>query len=166
MQCPSQDLEDLFQYESPKRSRNMGSNRSQFTYSCEILSLREKQHLQDQVDIFNILGDNIMFNVGFDTDAGAGLLHNGLSLDFYFRENRPGRSRGFRHLVRSDLPWQLTEGIRSDLDQVDMYQIPEFENQMLSQHREYSGGFLVRDLFQCFHRNDGMTPISPTDCHH
>lgn len=165
MQCPSQTLEDLFQYESPKRSQNIGSNRSQLTYSCEILSLREKQYLQDQVDIFNILGDNFMFNVGFDTDTGPGLLHNGLSLDFYFRANTR-RSRGFWHLARSDLPWQLTEGIHSDLDQVHMYQIPEFENQMLSQHREYSGGVLVRDLLQCFHRNDGMTPISPTDCHH
>ena len=145
-------------------TQHIGSNRPQFTYSCEILSLRERRYLQDQVDVFNILRDIPELNQRLNSVNQHP--EHGLYYDMVWRAGHLGGSRDFWDFARSDMPWQLTEGIRSDLDEPDMYQIPEFENQMLSQHGVYSKAVLVRDSFRCFSRNDGMTLIFPTVCYH
>lgn len=160
----------MFLYEGSKRSQNFGSNRSQFTYSCELLNIRERQSLQDKVDVFNIL-------YGMDQLPSFRLLAHTLNGwmtdltpdlrgDMLSNGKHLGKSWILGDLARSNFPWQLTEGIRSDLDDPNMLQIPEFENQILAQHGVYSKAVLVRDMFQCFHRNDGMTPNSPTNCYH
>ena len=144
-------------YDRPKLSQNIGSNRPQFTYSCEILSLRERRNLQDQVDVFNILRGIPKLHRLLDAYNWQHAVGHNLYRDIHWRAENLGRSCGFWDFARSDMPWQLTDGIRSDLDEPDMHQIPEFENQMLSQHGIYSKAVLVRDSFRCFRRNDSMT---------
>ena len=162
----------MFLEQGSKRSQNIGSNRSQFTYSCEFLNVRERQSLQDKADVFNMLRncDNSVYDfmLGSDLDSANWEEDQNLTLrgDIEWRARNLGRHHTFWDLVRSDLPWQLTEGIRSDVDEPDMHHIPEFEKQMLSQHRVYSKVVVVRDSFQCFRRTDGMTPDSlANDCH-
>ena len=153
-------------YERPLLSQKIGSNRPQFTYSCEISSLRERRYLQDQVDVFNILRDIPELNQRLSSVNWMEHQKSKLYRDILWRAEHLGRSCDFWDFARSDMPWQLTEGIRSDLDELDMHQIPEFENQMLSQHGVYSKAVLVRDSFRCFGRADGMTLTFPTVCYH
>ena len=157
----------MFLYQGSKRPQNVGSNRSQFTYSCELLNVRERQILQEKADVFNMLRncDNNVFDYMLCSDLNSANWeadqNPSLRADIEWRAHHLGRNHTFWDLVRSDLPWQLTEGIRSDVDEPDMHYIPEFENQILSQHGVYSKAVVVRDSFQSFHRTDGMTPNSP-----
>ena len=158
----------MFLYGGSKRSQNIGSNKSQFTFSCEVLNIRERQILQDKLDVFNILHNlNPFFSRDVDVVNWEGDQNPNLRNDISWSAEHRGRPNTFWNLVRSDLPWQLTEGIRSDLDEPDTFRIPEFEDQMLSQHGVYSRATLVRDSFQCFPRHDGMTltflPFTITD---
>ena len=159
----------MFLHGGSERSQNVGSNRSQFTYSCEVLNVRERQNLQDKVDVFNIIHNTAILDAVVHVHhLHASKIHD---LDFLssdhghdtsWRAKYFGNKSAFRGLVRSDSPWQLTEGIRSELDDPNMLHIPEFENQILAQHGVYSKAVLVRDLFQCFRRNDGMILKSST----
>ena len=89
----------------------------------------------------------------FPNDPGLGLLEE---------IEGTGRLLGieptFWNLVQADIPWQLTEGARSSLLDSDLVLNPvlkKADEQILGQHTRYSEAVLVRDLFQCFHREDG-----------
>ena len=60
--------------------------------------------------------------------------------------------------VGSDLPSFLTEGGYGDPHYPHFStvpQVPEFNDQMLSQHPAYKQGILVRNTFQSIERKDG-----------
>ncbi|KAL8788395.1 MAG: hypothetical protein Q9195_007313 [Heterodermia aff. obscurata] len=125
----------------------------------------ERRNLQDQVDAFNILQPIIPeLNELREDFPPESQLEYSVREDILWRAKHLGRSCGHWDLARTDLPWQLTEGIHSDLNQLDIHQIPEFEDQMLSQHGQYSKAALVRDWFQCLHRTDGfLLTMSPSE---
>ena len=64
---------------------------------------------------------------------------------------------------KSDLPWQLDEGIRSDFPKFDLKTNEietEISRQLLSSYPIFSDAVLVRDSFRCSSRDDGY-PKSP-----
>lgn len=65
----------------------------------------------------------------------------------------------FWDLAKTEITWQLSEGVKSSLLDTDVFTNPvarKIEGQLLGRHARYENSVLVRDLFQCFHRSDGM----------
>ena len=157
-------MEDLFLYEGPKCSPNFG--RDGWPYlQCEILNLRERQHLQDQTHVFAILKDLPALSRRLDLATWEHDRNDNLQVDVEWRADRFERRHGFWDHARADLPWQLTEGIRSDSEFLNVQHAPEFDSQMLSRHGFFSKAILVRDSFKCIHRGDGMMPIDGSICY-
>lgn len=126
--------------------------------SCEAVSLRDKQYLQDQLDVFNILGDFDGLTDELDNRPTTG--NESTQLGLAHEINRTARYMGvgdtFWHLVLTDIPWQLGEGTRSNLLDTDLGVNPVstiIHNQFLSRHPRYENAVLVRALFQCFYRD-------------
>ena len=107
-----------------------------------------------------------LYNINWEGANWLGDQNPNLRGDMIWQAQHFGRSSEFWNIVRSDLPWQLAESIRPDMDEPYLPRTIEFESQTLSQHRVYSEAVLVRDSFQCFHRADGMTPTYPTTYYH
>lgn len=149
----SQRLEDHFSH---------GKIREGSYNGFEILSFRGWQYLQDQSDVFNILREFPHLSAKLDK-----LLHmchpDNRSERFWGRVfDVLGMTRGFWDNVKSDLPWQLDEGIRSRFSKIELVEgslAQEIGQQMLSRHPIYSNAVLVRDYFRCFPRDDGCQKI-------
>ena len=123
--------------------------------ACEVLSLRNVQYLQDQLDVFNLLQEypELIDNI-YNNDLGRSL-----SSKVADTKNRLEVELNFSKLVLTDIPWQLTEGAKSSLLDSDCFTNPvleKVEEQILWRHARYKDAVLVRDLFQSFHRDDGM----------
>ena len=120
--------------------------------------MRDRQYLQDQLDVFNILRDieGLPKDLGYsnpDSDMASRL-----DCDISSGEARFGVKANFWQRVISDIPWQLGEGTRSSLLDTDLLTNPvavNIEEQLLSRHARYQNAVLVRDLLQCYHRADG-----------
>lgn len=127
--------------------------------ACEVLSLRDRQYLQDQSDVFNMLQgiDGLADDLGFsyqDNDMVAKIIRDIVSKGAHF-----GVKTSSWHFGTTDIPWQLGEGTRSSL--LDTYLLTNpvalsIEEQLLSRHLGDQNVLLVRDLIQCYHRADGI----------
>ena len=126
--------------------------------SCEVLSLRDRQYLQDQLDVFNLLRNVQGLSGDLDfLNPGSGSV-NDLIHEIRYKGAQFGVKASFWDLATTDIPWQLGEGTRSSLLDTDLFTNPvaiDIEEQLLSRHPRYQNAVLVRDLFQCFHRADG-----------
>ena len=88
-----------------------------------------------------------------ESNIGTGLMHG-----VTFTEKHLDIEANCWNLAVTDIPWQLGEGVRYSLLDTDLFVNPvaeTIEEQLLSRHPRYENTVLVRDLFQCFHRNDG-----------
>ncbi len=126
--------------------------------ACEVLSFRDRQYLQDQLDVFNILQgiEGLSDDLGFSS-PGSGVVSN-LIRDINSGGEHFGVKANFWRLATTDVPWQLEEGTRTSLLDTDVLTNPvavNIEEQLLSRHARYQNAVLVRDLFQCYHRADG-----------
>ncbi|KAL8898273.1 MAG: hypothetical protein Q9207_006790 [Kuettlingeria erythrocarpa] len=116
--------------------------------SCEAVSLRDKQYLQDQLDVFNILRDvdSLMDNLNIPTRMQTSMDSTAAKFDL---------GTTFWHLSLTDIPWQLGEGSRTSLLDTDLGVNPAstvIQDQFLSRHPAYENTVLVRSLFQCYYR--------------
>ena len=144
----------MFLYEGPSYLNCFGSDGTRFP-RCEILNFRERQYLQDQVDVFNILRDIPTLRQKLDSANWAKDRNDSLLIDIEWRAKNDGTTSGFWDLARSDLPGQLTEGAGGPPIEPNMQPAPEIDEQMLSRHKMYSDAVLVRDSLHCFLRRDG-----------
>ena len=130
----------------------------------EVLGLQNRQFLQDQLDVYNILQlhefDNLNKNLTrslSSTDLGDDLLNGLIQLGWYL-DDKPT----FWNLAKTEITWQLSEGVKSSLLDTDVFTNPvaeKVEDQMLGRHPRYEGTILVRDYFHCFHRENGTSKI-------
>ncbi|KAL8732440.1 MAG: hypothetical protein Q9181_003960 [Wetmoreana brouardii] len=149
-----------------QQSKTMGS-----AISTEILSIKDHQYLQDQLDVFKMLSTfpelAIKLNeLNLKNDSRSKLL-----FDLARWAHRLDVSSRFWAIVRSDMPRQLGEETYSRRSAVDIQNYPpasRIEEQMLSRHPYYRGAVLVRDPLHCHHRDDGMllTLSRPMGVHH
>ncbi|KAL9578923.1 MAG: hypothetical protein Q9203_006919 [Teloschistes exilis] len=139
-------------------------------FSIEVLNIRDRQYLQDQLDIFNLLSR--FSQLGHDLtkiswkDYNSNFLGNAAWRAFHMS----GRS-GFWDTVHSDLPRQLGEGTQSSFFDSDITMNPpaaRLEEQLLSQHPRYQGTLLVRNPLRLSYRPDGfiLTLSPPMGVHH
>ena len=129
---------------------------------CEVLGLQDRRFLQDQLDVYNILQlpefENLTNNLTrslSSTDLGDDLLDGLIQLGWYL-DDKPT----FWNLAKTEITWQLSEGVKSSLLDTDVFTNPvaeKVEDQMLGRHPRYEGTVLVRDYFRCFHREDGTS---------
>ena len=120
-----------------------------------VLSLRDRQYIQDQLDVFNILGP--MESVTQKLDEGI--------VDFFTRRKKtfllPKKTEQgayFWKIVHSDLSWQLDDPVRSGLFSM---KVPK---QSLPSYPPYSNALVVRDPFRCFTREDGKSCCQRISC--
>ena len=81
-----------------------------------MVSLRDKQYLQDQLDVFNILRDFDTLMNGFDIRSLAwsdALARPGMQEELETTAMNFDVGTTFWHLSLTDIPWQLGEGTRT-----------------------------------------------------
>ncbi|KAL9597541.1 MAG: hypothetical protein Q9179_004228 [Wetmoreana sp. 5 TL-2023] len=149
-----------------QQSKTMGT-----AFATVILSIKDHQYSQDQLDVFNMLSTfpelTIKLNeLNLKNDGRSKLL-----FELARWAHRLDVSSRFWAIVRSDMPWQLGEESYSSRSAVDIQNYPpasRIEEQMLSRHPYYRGAVLVRDPLHCLHRDDGMllTLSPPMGVHH
>lgn len=128
----------------------------------EVLNIRGRHYLQEQLDVFNLLRDINFIGKELNEESFKDNRTDNLLSDIQWRAQHLGLSDAFWQIVYSDMPWQLSEGIRSnlldsDID-VDINPVTTTVNaQILSRHPKYRDAVLVRDVLRCLHRNDGMS---------
>ncbi|KAL6713756.1 hypothetical protein ACLMJK_008248 [Lecanora helva] len=119
---------------------------------CEVLNSRQRQDLQDQLDVFKLLQGIPEFTAKLQTHHLKRSKNS--ILDIEAQTQRPGF---FWVSVKSDLPSQLTEVQYDSLNLGHTLQWAEIDDQILSLHADYGESVLVRDSFQTFHRADGKS---------
>ncbi|KAL8665085.1 MAG: hypothetical protein Q9202_002485 [Teloschistes flavicans] len=135
--------------------------------SCEATSLRDRQYLQDQLDVFNILRDFGSLMDDFDVrsrSSNATIVQSGLREELRLTANNYDVGTSYWHQTITDIPWQLGEGTRTSLLDTDLGVNPAstlVQEQFLSRHPSYENAVLVRSLFQCYHREGFVLTLSP-----
>ena len=126
--------------------------------ACEITSLREKQYLQDQLDVFNILRKFEKLTTELDAENRNRGWDSSINKNIERTAAQYRIGTDFWQLGTTDIPWQLGEGTRFGLLDTDLGTnavATTVEEQFLSRHPRYADATLVRALFQCYHRTDG-----------
>lgn len=140
------------------------SREEQPSFQCEVLCLRDYQHLQDQIDVIKI---SKSFSLTLDfrlNQRNREDYHDNGRRPFAWRTvgGKPEQSTIWVQF-RSDLPSLLTEGGYDDPRSSTLPELPKINDQMLSRHPAYTQeAVLVRDVLQSFDRQDGKTsrPLS------
>ena len=128
--------------------------------SCEVLGLRDREFLRDQLDVYNILQlpdfekvtENLTKSLS-STELGSDRLGE-LKMAGWYLHGNPS----FWDLAKTEITWQLSEGVKSSLLDTDVFTNPvaeKVEEQLLGRHPRYEGTVLVRDLFKCFYKGNG-----------
>ena len=123
--------------------------------SCEVVSLRDKSYLQDQLDVFNILRDKDGFTEILADYNEFPASRSALAGKINQTAHDLDIGTSFWHFSLTDIPWQLGEGTRSSLLDTDLGANPAsstITEQFLSRHPKYENAVLVRALFQCYQR--------------
>ncbi|KAL8690707.1 MAG: hypothetical protein Q9218_003905 [Villophora microphyllina] len=140
-------------------------------FKIEVLNLRERQYLLDQLDVFNILRNFSVLTISLDQLNVVNDNHSTLFTDIAWRADYMRFSLRFWDMVHSDLPWQLSEGWHSGFFDNDISTNPptvRLEEQLLSSHPRYKGTVLVMNPLRLFWRTDGfvLTTAPPMGVHH
>ena len=133
--------------------------------ACEVITLRDRQYLQDQLDVFNILRKIPDLTTDLDRDNRRFPWDSDMHEDIRRTAKQFKIGTDFWQLGTTDIPWQLGEGTRFSLLDTDLGTNAvslTVEEQQLSRHPRYENSVLVRALFQCYHRADGMHSCNPS----
>ena len=133
--------------------------------ACEVITLRDKQYLQDQLDVFNILREDPDLTRLLDQDNRHFPWDSDMHEDIKRTAKQYDIGTDFWQLGTTDVPWQLGEGTRFSLLDTDLGTNAvslNIEEQQLSRHPRFENAILVRALLQCYHRADGKHLIHAT----
>jgi hypothetical protein len=132
----------------------------------ETLNLRNRQDLQDMLEIKNIITQNKeleQVTAQLDATALEGLSNNFVQ-DLDWRSNHLGLDLHYSQLVSRDFPRQLSHSLpRHYLSShnlsfsplTDMHDTHAIDEQVIATFPFYRNAQLVRNPFRCFHRADG-----------
>ena len=167
-------IEDMFLHQAPEGYEgrefvNVGTSGWPYP-AMEVLNFRGRARFQEMRDVHAWLQN--MSDLKNDLDRcswekyepSAESKGNTILDDLKCRATHLGITEDFQTIpdfwtqVRSDMPWQLTEGLAmasyGPLNGLKPT-LQECDSQALRHHDFFGSGQLVRDLFRCFHRRDG-----------
>ena len=163
-----QSIESLFLHAgppSPSKFENATCSGWPFL-EFEVLNLRDRTFLKDQIDAFNLLQrvpeiQSFLDHLNFKSDSNLHLRKN-----LEWRASHMHANMDFWHLTHADFPRQLVEdtniGYTYDDPKANI-RIADLEEQLFSQHPVYKNAILVRNMCRTWHRGDGECGLSNED---
>lgn len=159
-------IEDIFLHDAqPGREfENAGSAGWPYV-ETEVLNMRSHENFQEMRDVYMILSnlkelDDELNQCSFENDKNSSL-----QSDIEWRTKHLEVTANYWNLVASDMPWQLDEGLAMGImgPMEGLQPIGrQIGRQALSIHPFFRKSHLVRNVFRCFHRNDGiLLTLSP-----
>jgi hypothetical protein len=160
-----QSLEDIFLNVRGRRNASVyGKNRSWPYQEVEVLNFRKRDEYNALRDVFTMLcNTNFSANRELHEELNElsrkSLEGTELLEDFGWRSEHLNETTGYWELVASDIPYHLTQlsaletghGPKDGLKPLTAQHV----KQTLWHHSFYKDVQLVRNMFRCFHREDG-----------
>lgn len=170
-------IEDIFLH-AGKQGRtfeNMGRAGWPFA-EIEVLDLQSRVRCQQQRDVFYMLSsqpgllNDLTHRSWNDFEPSGSQDKESILHDLRWRTTHLGLADDgktlpdFWTVVGSDISWQLSEGVSmpsyGPLERLEPLQ-QQINSQALHGDKTYGSTQLVRDVFRCFHREDGRSIYSP-----
>ncbi|KAL8866196.1 MAG: hypothetical protein Q9174_006444, partial [Haloplaca sp. 1 TL-2023] len=159
-------VEDIFLHDgqSGKRFENGGS--AEWPYvETEVLNIRSHKNFQEMRDVYLLLSKFTELEDELNQSSWKNDHNSSLQSDVEWRSGHLGMPANYWNLVTSDMPWQLTEGLTMGMNGPMEGLQPinrHIDQQTLTIHPFYKDSHMVRNLFRCFHRSDGiLLTLSP-----
>ncbi|KAL8990174.1 MAG: hypothetical protein Q9177_001108 [Variospora cf. flavescens] len=159
-------IEDIFLHDGqPGREFENGGAPGWPYVETEVLNMRSHKNFQEMRDVYMILSnlgelDEELDQCTFKNDGNPSL-----QSDIDWRAGHLGVTANYWNLVASDMPWQLDEGLSMGIMGPTEGLQPigrKIDRQALSIHPFFRDSHLVRNVFRCFHRCDGiLLTLSP-----
>ncbi|KAL9006684.1 MAG: hypothetical protein Q9188_000558 [Gyalolechia gomerana] len=153
-------IEDIFLHDSrPGREFENGGAAGWPYLETEVLNMRSHKDFQEMRDVYLILSNLTELDEELDHSSFKNDENSSLQSDIQWRAGHRAMTASYWNLVASDMPWQLDEGLvmgmRGPLEGLQPI-TRHVDPQMLSTHPFFKDSHLVRNVFRCFHRSDGI----------
>ncbi|KAL8755943.1 MAG: hypothetical protein Q9184_004655 [Pyrenodesmia sp. 2 TL-2023] len=165
-------IEDLFLHQGKTGRPFENIGRYGWPYAkIEVLNFIDRKRFQNMRDVYRFLHDNTQLTEELNKECWNGFEPSwktngkGVLDDLRWRTTHLGLANDWKTLPNywtvsnSDIPWQLAEGLHApDYGPLDGLQptLWQSDKQALHKHAFFGSAQLVRDLFRCFHRGDGL----------
>ncbi|KAL8812163.1 MAG: hypothetical protein Q9200_001243 [Gallowayella weberi] len=153
-------VEDIFLHDGqPGKEFENGGPCGWPYLETEVLNIRSHQDFQEMRDVYLILSKMTELDEELDQASFKNDENSSLQSDIEWRAKHLAMPANYWNLVSSDMPWQLSEGLAMGIRgpteglQPITRQIGE---QTLCTHPFYRNSHMVRNIFRCFHRSDGI----------
>ena len=159
-------VEDIFLHDGqPGREFENGGGAGWPYLETEVLNMRSHKNFQEMRDVYLLLSKLTELDEELDQSSFKNDENASLQSDIQWRAGHLGLTPSFWNLVASDMPWQLDEGlsmgIRGPLEGLQPI-TRHIDPQILATHPFFKDSHLVRNVFRCFHRSDGvLLTLSP-----
>ncbi|KAI4125314.1 MAG: hypothetical protein LQ338_004328 [Usnochroma carphineum] len=159
-------IEDIFLHDGEQGREFENGGRPGWPYvETEVLNMRSHKNFQEMRDVYTILSNFKALDDELDGSSFKNDLNSSLQSDIQWRAGHLGVTANYWNLVASDMPWQLDEGLAMGImGPIEGLQPigRKINRQALSLHPFFRDSHLVRNLFRCFHRADGiLLTLSP-----
>ncbi|KAL8853448.1 MAG: hypothetical protein Q9221_001765 [Calogaya cf. arnoldii] len=159
-------VEDIFLHDGePGREFENGGASGWPYLETEVLNIRSHKDFQEMRDVYLILSKLTELEEELDQCSFKNDENSSLQSDIRWRANHLAMPANYWNLVSSDMPWQLTEGLVMGMRGPTEGLQPisrKIGEQTLCNHPFYKDCHMVRNIFRCFHRSDGiLLTLSP-----
>lgn len=159
-------IEDIFLHDGqPGREFENGGSSGWPYLETEILNMRSHKNFQEMRDVYMILSNLKELDEELDQCSFKNDQNSSLQSDIKWRAGHLGVTANYWNLVASDMPWSLDEGLAMGIMGPLEGLQPigrQIDRQALSIHPFFKDSHLVRNVFRCFHRSDGvLLTLSP-----
>lgn len=123
----------------------------------ETHDLRKSQTIQDLCDLMKYLKEENQLNAQLNPFKGDTNVRLQNTLRHKVKHTAD-RDMGFWRMVKSDIPWPLSEGIYLDRNDPhsNIRKVPLKADQFISNHPFFHGVHIARNSLCAFHRDDGI----------
>lgn len=130
----------------------------------EVLDLRNSADIENCRFLLRELELDKDYRRTLDRGLFAGPWAKNLRRNVTERARYLGKSLGFCSMVESDIPWLIAEGSHLSMESplASSHNLGfEMRTQAISAHPYLNNTAILRNSFRCFHRSDGMPPLTP-----
>ncbi|KAL8710215.1 MAG: hypothetical protein Q9220_005146 [cf. Caloplaca sp. 1 TL-2023] len=159
-------VEDIFLHDGqPGREFENGGSPGWPYLETEVLNIRSHNNFQEMRDVYLILSNLAELEDDLNECSFKHDENSSLQSDIEWRAKHLALPATYWNLVASDMPWKLDEGLTMGVRGPTEGLQPisrEIGRQALTAHPFYGDCHLVRNVFRCFHRSDGiLLTLSP-----